>query len=222
MNTTVKSLVDRLFVKILQRNVANDDIDRVEALLYLNEATRELYRWCSLYIPWVTQKVYSYKVGIRGESVFTLPYPFTSIRRVTINGKDLRRVLEMEPSGRPGWDIVGFDKVQTVGRINEIGDNLAVIYLSAEVDELLYEIADTGQLLPPGITQYSIFPQMFDDILILGAMMSYEIARGMNAQTEDSIRSKWLSQVTTAFSDSIPTDAVGEYYQSYQPRGYVS
>ena len=216
MNTLSVDLVARLFVKILQRNTQNNDIDNVEAMVYLNEATREVYRWFEMYLPDRVQKIHTYTAS-GGETTYELPLPTASIRTLTINGKPAVRQGAMVPPYNDcliRYTLVGFDTIQLFGKELKDKDKVVVVFLPAACDELIYGgTPATGQRLD------SLFPQMLDDILIEHAMVAYEAARGMMQDTEMAMRAKWFQQIQTLMMDDAQPTSIGEYYQGHAPRG---
>ncbi len=217
MNTSSRSLVDRLMIKILHRNKNNNDIDDVEALAYLNEATREVFRWFSLYIPTHVRTRYTYELTA-GENEIKLPSPAVVVHRVKVGTKEFTRSGPMVPFGKKETYIhSGFNIIELEKYVVNNGDILTVDYISAEVMELV--IPTPSMPLQDGQTDRSVFPQMWDDPIIEHAMISYEAARGMLQDSETARKSQWTQQLMAVFSEQIPTTSVGEYYQSYAPRG---
>lgn len=220
MNTSCRELVDRLFIKVLHRNKDNNDIDDVEALAYLNEATREVFRWYALYLPQHIKARYTYE-AVEGEDIFTLPAPAALIQKMTINNIHVVPESPMVPpyrvSGPPTYKLVMFDKVEVGNYTVKNRDKILIEYTPAEIVKLV--IPTQQDPLQPGETDKSYFPQMWDDSLIEHAMISYEAARGMMQDAEGSQRSKWTQQIIALFSDQIEVTSVGEYWQGYAPRG---
>ncbi len=219
MSTLARNLIDRLFVKILHRNPDNNDVDDVEALAYLNEATREVHRWYALYLPDFVSKMYSYDV-VAGESSVVLQEPFTSIKSVTIDGRGVLRSNPMVPErsyrNEQLYTTMGFDTISFSMTFKK-PQKVVIVYLPAEIPTL--RIPTLQEPLQPGETDRSIFPAVWDDSLIEHAMISYEAARGMMQDSETSMRSKWMQQVMTLYFDNNQPTSVGEYYMGYAPRG---
>jgi hypothetical protein len=218
MNTPARELIDRLLVKILHRNVDNNDIDDVEALVYLNEAEREVTRWYSLYYPEFVYKEHTHD-GMPGETGFTLPEPFTIIREVKVDGQPVIKSGPMVPPYAKAftYSTRGFDRIHFDGAMLNKRWKGEVTYLSAEQKTL--KVPSVADPLKPNETDVSLFPQIWDDAIIAHAHISYEAARGMMQDTEAAAKSKWFQQVTTLYHDNNNPTSVGEYYQGYAPRG---
>jgi hypothetical protein len=218
MNTSARGLIDRLMVKVLHRNPDNRDLDDAEALAYLNEATREVYRWYALYLPEFITSKHTY-LAADGESSLTLPSPFATIKKVTVNGKEFFREGPMLP--RHNWNLTystsGFDEIEFNGVTFKNNDKVVVHYMPAEIPTLM--VPTVSDPLKPGETDSSIFPQVWDDALIGHAHISYESARGMMSDSEQAARSKWMQQVMTLYFENSQPNSVGEYWQGYAPRG---
>jgi hypothetical protein len=219
MNTLARGLIDRLMVKVLHRNPDNRDLDDVEALAYLNEATREVYRWYALYLPEFITSKYTY-LAAEGESSVTLPAPFATIKKVTVNGREFMRQGPMVPMCHSlgyTYQTSGFDEIELNGIVLKNNDKVVIHYMPAEIATL--RVPTVSDPLKPGETDASIFPQVWDDALIAHAHISYESARGMMADSEQAARSKWMQQVMTLYFENSQPNSVGEYWQGYAPRG---
>jgi hypothetical protein len=218
MNTLARSLVDRLLIKLLHRNKNNNDIDDVEALVYLNEATREVFRWFALYLPSHIRKTYTYKT-VEGESFVDLPSPVTRVFRLYVNGNEFTHSSDLMPYGTErSYRLDGFGRVVFDNFRTRNLDNIIIEYIPAELEEIIIP-TDQRPMRPGESTDRSLFPQVLDDILISHCMISYEAARGMLQSPEEAIRGRWMQQIMAMFSDAIQPTSIGEYYQGYAPRG---
>jgi hypothetical protein len=219
MYTSARSLIDRLMIKILHRNKNNNDIDDVEALVYINEAMREVYRWFALYLPGHVKKSFSYDM-VAGESVVALPYPVVSIQSLSINGFGFIPSGPMVPGRQKGYSLTGFNEVRLDNYDAQQGDRLTVEYMPASLPELI--IPTTTNPLVEGVTtDKSLFPAILDDVVIGHAHVSYAVARGMIADQENSLRSKYMAQISAIFSDAIQVTSIGEYHHGYAPDGFM-
>lgn len=221
MNTAVKDLVERFFVKILHRNESNDDIDRTETLIYFNEATRELARWCSLYTPWFTRRTMDYSAKT-GDVYIDPPGKIINVHGVFINGRQIPQASNALPPYKcyVSWDLIGFERITFVNYVAKALDKIVCHYTPAELPELIYEkTSDPDYNYDDTKIDRSYFPQMMDDLIIGHAVVSWEMRNGMLFDSEENARAKWFNQVTALLQDSKPVTIIGEYYESYQPRG---
>lgn len=215
MSTSAKNLIERLYVKILHRNTVNNDIDSVEALVYLNEAIREVFRWFALNTPWFIIQRHTTSVA-EGDSLVVTPLPLTDVRRVAINRKEIPQQGPMVPPCKKykTWSIVGFDSITINDYVGNPNDSIYIEYIPAAIPELVEENPSNDME-----TDTSPYPQMVDDLLIEHAMISYKSERGMISGDVETMRSRWFGQISAMFSDSKPPISIGSYYQGYAPMG---
>jgi hypothetical protein len=218
MNTSARDLIDRLLVKVLHRNVDNNDIDDVEALAYINEAEREVTRWYALYLPDFIYKVHDHD-GMPGETGFTLQEPFTIVKEVKVDGAPVLRAGPMLPyrKGDLQYKTMGFDRIEFLDVMFNKRWKGQATYISAE--QKVLRVPTDARPLQANETDRSLFPQIWDDAIIGHAHISYEAARGMMQDSEQSQKAKWFQQVTTLYFDNVQPTSIGEYYQGYAPTG---
>lgn len=183
--STVRSLIDRVRVKALLRNPANQDLDDLECVAYLNEAHRELYRAASLHAPEILAQEESGTVTPLSPAI-TLTRNPVSILDCRIDGDPALQVSVWGKSipTAPGtpclWMFSGLRALR--------------VYPSPDKD-YPYVICYVPESLPLVVEGDSPWPNDFEDLLVQFALVSWGVRNGMDSSVEEQNRGQWTRQV---------------------------